>query len=195
MSEETNDRQMEEPGTEAPNEPSSKTEERKKTRKMLTVYVVIFVGAVLLLLVGSYFAQVRENRQLEQEMGEQTEIAKGVAEKYENLRKENEKLIADNQALRSENEMLHAFVDPVEPYLNGLPEGTDGGEALALAINREAALKALSELQRTYRSGTRSACRELIGKMEEAGLPAYLDEAEKTEYDYICKKAGYKPQQ
>ena len=63
---------------------------REKTRKMLMIYSLVFVGVVLLLVLVSWGVQMRENQRLEDILEEQQIAANGVAEKYDNLRKEND---------------------------------------------------------------------------------------------------------
>ena len=166
------------------------SENRKKTQKTLLIYALAFIGVVLLLVLISLFAQMRENSDLQEELqGQKTEFH-GVAEKYKAMQEEHDKLIDEKEALEQELAELHEWVDPLDEWL-AKSENAGKKNRLIQELIRAEALSALSELQRTWRTGTRAECRELIAEMEAAGYATYFDEQEQAEYLYIQKKSGY----
>ena len=171
-------------------EEKQQTETKKNTRRMLLIYALAFAGVVLLLVIISLFAQMRENNALQaQLLGQRTEFH-GVAEKYEAIQEEHDELLAEKKKLETELSELHRILDPLDEWL-AKSENAGKESQLLHELLRGEALAALSELQRTWRSGTRAECRDLITEMEAAGYSVYFDEAEKEEYLYIQKKSGY----
>ena len=163
---------------------------REKTRKMLMIYSLVFVGVVLLLVLVSWGVQMRENQRLEDILEEQQIAANGVAEKYDNLRKENDKLIANNKDLQQKVNSMTAILGPVQEDITGKTDA-EAADLLLKSLRRAEAMEALSELQRTYRKSTKAVCRVLISKMEQECYAEWFTKDELTEYEYIKKQVNY----
>ena len=163
---------------------------REKTRKMLTIYALVFIGVVLLLVLVSWGVQMRENQRLEDILEEQQIVASGVAEKYDNLRKENDKLIANNKDLQNKVNSMDAILGSVKEDITGKTDA-EAADLLLKSVRRAEGLQALSELQRTYRKSTKAVCRVLIAKMEQECYSEWFTKDELTEYNYIKKQVNY----
>lgn len=172
------------------NEGRSGRPNREKTKRMLTIYGLVFVGVVVLLLIISWGAQLSENQRLEDVLEEQTIAASGVAEKYDNLRKENDKLLADNKYLKQQTDRMSTILAGVQTDISNKSD-EEAAELIRSAVRRSLALDALSELQRTYRRSTSAVCRVLIADMEQECYSEWFDKEELEEYEYIKQKVRY----
>lgn len=168
----------------------SEVEKREKTKKMLTVYALVFVAVVLLLVLVSWGVQLRENQRLEDVLEEQTIQTNGVVEKYDNLRKENDKLLEKNKQMQAQLNSANTILGPVKDEFANLTDA-EAADKLLKSVRRAEALAALSKLQTTYRKSTKAVCRVLIADMEKECYAEWFTSDEISEYNFIKQKVNY----
>lgn len=154
---------------------------RQSRRSPVMGYLVILFAVAFLLLLWAYFQQQRSNT-------EATDALKQSASAVQSI----QELIANNDALREENESLKAQTEELEKQLSDAKATIEAAERYA--EGQEAAVKAMDyfwQIDEAYVRQRYSLCRQLIQELQDAGLDGALPTVKATENDRFSPLARY----
>lgn len=169
----------------------SNTDRGKKT---LFVYGIVFAVVAIALIAISYIVQVKENRELEGHLKEQTTIAEGAAENIKKLQSEYEKLSDEKAGLEKTLEeskiaskQLGEELDAAKAALTEAQVASESySKALLESDKRLSAYSNMTELYRLSLAGDKEGMKAIIAIMEQKGEGALLNET--TAADYTLMK-------